>query len=296
MPIKAIVTDLNTVDENLRSLYVEKDGKFFADVEPVDGYELDNVKGLKSALGAERNLKATLEQTVKAFEGLDATSARQALEQLSAFGDLTPAQAKKFKEDYEKLAALDPTKEADKIAQELVKQRETALQGEFTKREKELADKADAAVTVAEALKGQLKKLMVDNAIAASLATLDPLDDARDALAVLAQQAIRTKEVNGQFVVEVIDEQGNPRIKDHHGTPVTVADYLAEIKKTRPGLFKADNIQGTGIDPKASAPKSTSNVVNPWKAETRNLTEQMRITRTDPALAQRLKAEAGIKK
>jgi hypothetical protein len=89
--LKAVVTDLNTVDEVYRGAYVGKDGKFFLNVTPVDGFELDNVHGLKTALGAERNTVAQLKDTVKPFEGLDAGTARSAIESLSAFGEITPA-------------------------------------------------------------------------------------------------------------------------------------------------------------------------------------------------------------
>ena len=72
----------------------EKDGKFFLNVTPVDGFELDNVSGLKTALGAERNNVAVLNEQLKPYEGLDAAAARTAIERIAAFGDITPDAAK----------------------------------------------------------------------------------------------------------------------------------------------------------------------------------------------------------
>jgi hypothetical protein len=36
-------------------------------------------------------------------------------------------------------------------------------------------------------------------------------------------------------------------------------------------------------------------LVNPWKKETRNLTKQMEVSKENPALAAKYKAEAGVK-
>jgi hypothetical protein len=48
---------------------------------------------------------------------------------------------------------------------------------------------------------------------------------------------------------------------------------------------------GTGTNP----PGAGTGEVNPWKPETFNLTLQGKMLADDPAKAQRMKAEAGIK-
>lgn len=60
---------------------------------------------------------------------------------------------------------------------------------------------------------------------------------------------------------------------------LSLARALAGSKQTPPG---------------ARPPGEGDSGKNPWKKETRNLTEQGRITREDPALAARLKKEAGL--
>ncbi len=294
--LKAVVADINTIDEAQRPFYVknDKDGKFYVNITPTDGYELDNVQGLKTALGAERNNVSVLKEQMKPYEGLDATLARTAIERVSAFGDITPDAAKTAIETATRLSALDPEKEADKIAQTKIDATVNPLKAQFQLRETELNTQITAATGTITSLTGQLEKLMRGNAIKTELAKLNPLDDARDAIEILAEASVKSKLVNGQLVVEVIDVNGNPRIKDHNGTPFTVADLMAEIKETRAGLFKPEEKRGFGTVPGNNGNPNDTGVKNPWTKEHRNVTQQMLLENTKPELAKRLKQEAGV--
>lgn len=291
MPLNAVVADINSVDETVRGFYKETDGKYVLDVAASDGFALENVSGLKTAVSKERKRADDAEANLKAYEGLDATAARNALAAISAFGDITPEKAKEAIETAARLSAFDPEKEADKLAAQKVKDTETQLKAAFDQQIADLTARLESATKNAEGLKSQLNTLMIDNVVKSGLAALNPLDDARDAIELLAKQAIRLTEKDEQVAVEVVDAQGLPRINTDL-TPVTVAQYLAELRETKPGLFKPDPIQGLGTKPGGNAPQ-TSTTSNPWKKETQNLTEQMRITKENPELAKRLKAEAG---
>jgi hypothetical protein len=100
---------------------------------------------------------------------------------------------------------------------------------------------------------------------------------------------------DGQVTVEVIDQNGNPRIKDHTGAAFTVADLVTEIRDSRAGLFKPDEKRGLGVTPGNHSAAPAGGVVNPWAAETRNITQQMVLENTKPDLAKQLKAAAGVK-
>ncbi|MEY9575878.1 hypothetical protein ABIE88_003454 [Bradyrhizobium diazoefficiens] len=291
--LKAVVTDLNTVDEAHRGFYVEKDGKFFLNVTASEGYELDNVQGLRSALGAERNNVAVLKEKLKPYEGLDVTAARTAIDRVAAFGDITPDAAKTAIETAARLSAIDPAKEADKLANEKFETHKGQLTAQFNLRETELTTKVKGLEETNASLTGQLQTLVRDNAIKSELAKLNPLDDARDAIELLAGQMVQTKVVNGQVTVEVLDVNRNPRIKDHLGSPFTIADLLVEIRETKPSLFKPDEKRGLGTQP-GTTPAAPTGVVNPWAAETRNITQQMVLENTKPELAKQLKAAAGV--
>lgn len=294
--LKAVVADLQTVEEGHRGFYVEKDGKFVLNVTPTDGFELDNVSGLKSALGAERKAKSDLAEAMKAYEGLDAKAARAALEATKSYEGLPDAETIRTNlAAFETLSKFDPKSEAEKIAEAKIVQRETTLKGEFTKRETQLVEELTSLKTVNEKREAQVKSLLIDNAIKGELAKLNPLDDARDAIELLARQAIQLKvDANGAYQVEILDAQGNPRVKDHFGNPLTVGEFLTEIRETRPGLFKPDPINGAGTKPGAGNQKPNTGAKNPWAKETFNLTEQMVLLNTNPTQAAQLKAQAGV--
>jgi hypothetical protein len=292
--LKAVVADITTIDEAHRGFYVAKDGKFYLNVTPVDGFELDNVSGLKTALGAERNNVSVLRAQLTPYEGLDATAARTALERITAFGDITPDAARTAVETAARLSALNPEKEAEAIANTKFETLRGQLTTQFTARETELTNLVTGKDTTITGLTGQLQTLMRDNAIKSELANLNPLDDARDAIELLAGQFVKTSVVDGKVKVDVVDANGNPRIKDHLGTPVTVTDLLTEIKVSKPALFKAEDKRGFGVKPGSDSASNTG-TANPWVKETFNFTQQGLLENTNPALAKQMKEAAGVK-
>ncbi|MGC0389309.1 hypothetical protein [Bradyrhizobium sp. USDA 241] len=293
--LKAVVTDLNTVEEGHRGFYVEKDGKFFLNVTPIDGFQLDNVQGLKSALGAERNNVAVLTEQLKPYQGLDAAAARTAIERIGAFGEITPEAAKTAIETAQRLAALDPEKQAEQIATTKLETFKGQLTAQFNLRETELVTQVNGQKATIESLTGQLQSVMADGQIKAEVAKANPLDDARDAVELLVSKYVRSSMKDGKVVVDVIDTNGNPRIKDHNGTPFTVADLVAEIREKSASLFKAEEKRGMGLTPGHNGtPPGGAKQPNPWVKETYNLTQQMLLENTKPELAKQLKAVAGV--
>jgi len=292
--LKAVVTDLNTVDEADRKYYVQKDGKFFLNVTATDGFALEDVGGLKSALGAERNTVAQLREQLRPYEGIDAGTARNAIQSLAAFGEITPAAAKTALETAARLSEIDPAKEADRLANEKVTTQLNSHKAQWQLRETELTTQLNQSAESVKSLTGQLQGLMKGNQIKTELAKLNPLDDARDAIELLAGNFVRTSMKDGQVVVDVVDEAGNPRIKDVAGTPFTVADLLSELREKRPALFKAEEKRGMGLQPGGGG-GGNSGTVNPWAKDTRNITQQMQLEISNPTLAASLKAAAGVK-
>ena len=293
--LKAVVTDLNEIDEGHRGFYVQKDGKFFLNVTPVDGFQLDNTTGLKTALGAERNNVAVLTEQLKPYQGLDAAAARTAIERIAAFGEITPDAAKTALETAQRLSALDPGKEAEKIANEKLETLKGQLSAQFNLRETELTTQVNGYKSTVESLTGQLQSLMADSQIKSEVAKANPLDDARDAIELLVNKFVRSSMKDGKVVVDVIDQNGNPRIKDHNGTPFTVADLVAEIRESRASLFKPEEKRGMGTNPGNHSAPPAGGVSNPWVKETWNMTQQMVLENTKPDLAKQLKAQAGVK-
>ncbi len=293
--LDAIVTDINTVPEALRPSYKEDNGKFVLQVRKVDGFALENITGLTNALAAERTLKAQAEAALQPFKDIDPATARQAIAAISQYGDITPDKAKQFKTDFERLSAIDPSKQADVLAGEKIEAAVNAVKGEYGTRETQYQGQIEALTGVADKLKGQLRTLMVGNVVKGEIGKLGPVPGNELAIELLAERQIKTVEKDGQFEVQVLDAAGNPRVKLEGSTlvPFTVSDLMAEIKQTSPGLFAAENKGGIGITPGSSASRPGGTTSNPWSKATWSRTEQARITKNDPNEAARLRAQAG---
>ena len=73
-------------------------------------------------------------------------------------------------------------------------------------------------------------------------------------------------------------------------TPLTLAEWIDGLVGDAPHLFEAN--AGGGAAGSGSGGAANRSVSNPFRKETWNLTEQMKLHKTDPALAARLKAAA----
>ena len=90
MALKAVLDNLDGLDEGVASLYSEVEGRFVLAVEPVDGFSLENVSGLKSSLMKERQNAKTVTAKLQAFGEMDAEDARNAMEKFGEMSNWTP--------------------------------------------------------------------------------------------------------------------------------------------------------------------------------------------------------------
>lgn len=223
MALKALLASLDGIDDATKALYVEKDGKFILDVDPVDGFALEDVNGLKTALGKERTTREKLERDVVKFNDLDPDKARSALTEL------------------EELKRLDPNKEADKIAN-----------SKFEAAKAQLLEKHTAEVQALKDRDSQLTKtiegLLIDAAATSALA------EAKGSVELLLPHVrahTRVKETDGKFTVEVVDKDGNAKIADAKGTPMDIKGLVAEMRQSDAfgRAFEASGNSGTGKQP-----------------------------------------------
>ncbi len=221
MALKAIIEKIEDAPEAFRSEYTEKDGKFVLAVESVGGYALEDVTGLKTALGAERSQRERLEKDVVRFKDLDPEKARAALIEL------------------EELKAIDPAKEADKIASSKFEAAKAQL---LEKHQAEVTGKDARIAALTGAVDGLTRKQQATLAIA----------EAKGAVELLLPHVLahtRIKEgSDGSFSVEVVDAAGNGRIADAKGTPMTIKDLVAEMREsqTYARAFDGDGHSGSG--------------------------------------------------
>lgn len=272
MPIKAIIDTLDDVSEDLRALYRgvtegELKGRFVLDVEPASGYALEHIDGLKSAY---TTVKAELETTKKALDGFKGLSAKDTRDKLR---------------DYERLKAIDPASEADRLAQ--IKMQSTL--DDLTKTHTTALGELEAK---ANRYRQSIDTLMVrDNAVSA----IAKHKGVAELLLPVITPRVRVTETDTGFAIQVLDENGNPEIAVRDGKPVpaTIEDLVVKLKShTVFGrAFEASGQTGSGA--RGSTTGGGAGVKNPFAAATFNLTEQMKLIKDNPSLASALQAAAG---
>ena len=95
MVLKAVLSqaELDGLPDDLKKEYSRKSGehyrddKFYLDVAPTEGFSLEPVEALKSALSKERKNASDANYQLKQFEGLSAQEARDALKKLEELKD-----------------------------------------------------------------------------------------------------------------------------------------------------------------------------------------------------------------
>ena len=104
---------------------------------------------------------------------------------------------------------------------------------------------------------------------------------------------VKTVSVDGQFETHVVDAKGEQRITDE-GKAFTISDLVAEAKAN--DMFAPafpDFNSGSG-KPAGQGGGQGAKGTNPWKAETRNITEQAKMNKENPVLAAQMKKAAGV--
>lgn len=193
MALNLIEDSLDGVTDAMKPLYVERNGKFHLDV---DG--LEDTSGLKSALQKERERARELEKKYGHIKDVD------------------PEEYARLKKEAEDRATLDAEKK-----------------GQFDLLKGQLVEKHQKEIEVVtgkvSAMQAALEKHLVDAVATYAIA------EAKGVPALLlphVKAAVKVVEVNGQYTVQVVDANGNERIMDGKGTPMSIADLVADMKKS----------------------------------------------------------------
>lgn len=251
MPLKAVVDNLEGVDEALHGLYVEDGGKFYLSVEGID--EHTAVRGLKSNKDTLLAEKKRLEKALEQYEGLDAEAAREALRKMEETEEAGLKDKGKFEELKSKLT--------EKHTTELQKK-----DGEITK------------------LTSFIERLLVDDAINRAMEEIDVLPHFRPAVrALMKERGPKVLRDGDDFRGVMPTDMGEAEIGSYMKEWARTDDAAHYVKAEVPSGSGGQGGRGEG-----------GRMTNPFKAESRNLTEQMRLAKEDPALAKRLAAAAGV--
>lgn len=218
MKLEGVVDNLDAVPEDIRENYEKReDGKFVL----THLKDVEDVSGLKSALGKERDNSRK--------------AAKELKELREQFVDIDPEDYRALKEakrvdDEEKAKAAG---QWDKLRDQMVQQHNTALA---------------AKDTVATRYRTSLEKHLVDSVAVTAIAAAEGNTDL-----LLPHVKSRVKVVEddkGEFSVRIVDAQGNPRVNGS-GEFLGITDLVSEMRgqETFGGAFKAKTPGGGGGAP-----------------------------------------------
>jgi len=201
------------------------------------------------------NISRQLDEQKRRFDGIDPDAVRDAME------------AKRKLDEGELLKKGDF---------------ETVLQSRLSPFEKR-AKEAEALAATANA---RLVELQINQGAVAAASKRGLAPTAIADLTARARSAFRL--VNGAPVAVEADGQ-TPRLSKDGVSPMSFDEWADTLAAEAPHLFERNS--GSGAAGSGSS-GSGNGVKNPWRKESWNLTEQMKLIRSDPKQAEQLKASA----
>lgn len=252
---------------------------------------VDKIDNEDADAGAENepndDIQAKIDAAVKkATEGLSAKNAellsevkkeRAARREVESKLDGVDLESvKKFIEGAEQ-AELDQKKKDGKW-DEILAARDEAHAAKYQTMETKLTERATRAEDFA-------KGVLIDGQLAQALAQANIAPHYAKAATALVKGQIQVRSDDDAYLVPYVDVDGSE---------MSVADFVRVWSESEEGKYfvQAPANNGGGMNGRPGGGKSGQ--VNPWKRETRNLTHQGQILKTDPQLAARLKKEAGV--
>ena len=238
------------------SLYTERDGAWVLDVDgAVEKSRLDEFRNNNIALAKERD------ELKQRFDGID------------------PEQVRALAVEKQKLeeAAQLKAGEVEKVIEARVK----ATRGELDKQVSAITSERDA-------LNARLVAIQIDQGVIAVASKRGLRASAMPDITARARGVFRL--VNGVPTAFEVDGKTVRAGKDG-ATPMTLEEWVDAQVSEAPHLFESNAGGGAAGNGSGGAGNKVP-VKNPFKRETWNLTEQMKIQKSDPQLAARLRAAA----
>ena len=255
MALKFKFKSKDEIPADQQALYVERDGAWTLDVDgAADKSKLDEFRANNIALSNQ------LAEQKKRFEGID------------------PEQVRKLAEEKQRLEEAQQLKtgEVDKVVENRLKVAKTEWDKQFA-----------AVASERDSLNARLTGIQIDQGVI-TVATKRGL----------RPTAIPDITARARTVFRLVD--GAPRAFESDGqtvrvgkdgiTPMTLDEWVEQQVADAPHLFESN--AGSGAASNGSGGVGNKSVNNPFRKETWNLTEQMRLQKNDPGLAARLRAAA----
>lgn len=257
MALKYRYAKREEVPADQAALYVERDGALVLDVEgATDKAKVDEFRASNVAL------KQELEALKARFEGVDPEAVRQLAAEKERLEEEQRLKEGKFQEVLE-ARLKNARSEWDKERQALTVERD-GLTARLT------AIQIDQGVITAATQRGLRPTAIPDITARARL------------VFQLVQGVPRAFETDGSTV-----RYGRDGV-----TPMTLEEWVDTQVADAPHLFEASAGGGAAGTPAGGGANGNRPVRNPFRKESWNLTEQMKLQKSDPGLAARLKAAA----
>jgi hypothetical protein len=258
MSLKFKIKSREEIPAELQALYVEREGAFVLDAEGVvektklDEFRVSNV-----------TLKKEIEDFKTRFDGID------------------PDEVKKLAEEKRKLELLAQGHKPEELDR-LVGERIKGLKADWDKQLSTVTGERDS-------LTSRLTAIQIDQGV----------------LTVATKRGLRPTAIpditaRARLVFKLVN--GAPRAFEADGTtvrygkdgvsPMTLEEWVDAQTSDAPHLFESNAGGGAASTGAGGAAGSQRSVKNPFRKETWNLTEQMKLQKSDPGLAARLKAAA----
>ncbi len=239
-------------------LYVEREGAFYLDAEGVvDKAKLDEFRTGNVALRKE------LEDLKSRYDGID------------------PEEFKRLADEKRKLELLAQGHKPEEI-EKIVVDRVKGIKADFDKQ-------LGVLTTERDTLTSRLTAIQIDQGV----------------ITVATKRGLRPTAIpditsRARLVFKLVN--GAPRAFENDGTtvrygrdgvtPMTLEEWVDAQVADAPHLFESNAGGGAAGNSAGGAAGSQRSGKNPYRKETWNLTEQMKLQKSDPALAARLKAAA----
>ena len=257
MALKYKYSKREEIPSEQAGLYVEREGAFYLDAEgATDKVKADEMRNHNI------ELRKQLEQLNARFEGIDPEEVRK-----------LAAEKQRLEEERQLKAG-----EVDKVVENRVK----GLKADWDKQVATLTNERDT-------LTSRLTAIQIDQGVitAATKRGLRPT-------------AIPDITSRARLVFKLVN--GAPRAFENDGTtvrygrdgvtPMTLEEWVDAQVADAPHLFESNAGGGAAGNPAGGGTGSGRSGKNPFRKETWNLTEQMKLQKSDPGLAARLKAAA----
>jgi hypothetical protein len=254
------------------SLYTEREGAWVLDVEgAVEKARLDEIRVNNAALSKERD------ELKQRFDGIDPEEAR------ALFAEKQKREEEKLLKGGDDAAASEEAQrqERERI-EKVIESRIKGVKGELEKQVAQLTGER-------EALTARLTATQIDQGVI-TVATKRGLRPTAIADITARARAV-FKLVNG--VPAAFENDGKSVRYGRDGlTAMTLEEWVDTQVAEAPHLFESNSGGGAAGNASGAAGRSHGLQKNPFKKETWNLTEQMRLQKSDPNLAARLKSAA----